>query len=233
MPVTTEPAPLEPDCFRTALLAAIAGVRAEDTRLHQLLISGRCPPSLLRRYALATVQSADLFCASLAALADRAPDAHSRLALLENLLEEEGIFLQPARGLVSRPEASHPALARRFAAACGADGDPELAGNALAEGYAGLGSRAWVESVAYLLVGQELNFADTAPRLAEALRKCGLSARDVAFFSVHETADRQHGEQALNLVIRHASGRAQQDRCIAEARAGATAWIGAHGGLVH
>jgi pyrroloquinoline quinone (PQQ) biosynthesis protein C len=47
---------------------------------------------------------------------------------------------------------------------------------------------------------------------------------------VHETADREHGELALELVLRHARTREQQERCIAEARAGAQAWMDAHGG---
>ena len=70
----------------------------------------------------------------------------------------------------------------------------------------------------------------TAPRLAEALIKNGLSAHDVAFFIVHETADREHGEQAIAMVLDHADTRRLQDACIAEARAGAEAWLAAHGG---
>ena len=219
--------------FRAALLGAIEGLRAEDTRLHRLLMARRCPPALIRRYALATVRSADLFCATLAEMADKAPDAEARLVLLENLLEEEGMFLQPSQGMVHRPEASHPALARRFAAAVGADGDGLEARYATGPGRAMLARGQWVEAVAHLLIGQELLFAEAAPAMARALEASGLATRDLAFFWVHETADREHGEQALELVLRHAHGRAQQERCIAEARAGAREWLEAHGGLAH
>jgi pyrroloquinoline quinone (PQQ) biosynthesis protein C len=193
-------------------------------------MTGRCPPAVLRRYALATVHSAELFCATAAEMADKAPDDRARLIMLENLMEEEGIHLNPARGLVQRPETSHPALARRFAAAVGAEGDPEQAVHATSDGRAMLARGEWVEAVAHLLVGQELHFADAAPVLGRALERNGLTARDVAFFHVHETADRKHGEQALDLVVAHARGRAQQERCIAEARRGALAWLAAHGG---
>jgi pyrroloquinoline quinone (PQQ) biosynthesis protein C len=217
--------------FRAELLGAIDGARAEDTRLHRLLMARRCPPELIRRYALATVRSADLFCATLAEMADKAPDAEARLVLLENLLEEEGMFLQPSQGMVHRPETSHPALARRFAAAVGAAGDGLEARHATGPGRAMLARGEWVEALAHLLIGQELLFCETAPAMARALEVSGLATRDVAFFWVHETADRKHGEQALELVLRHAHGRAQQQRCIEEASAGAREWLAAHGGL--
>lgn len=219
--------------FRAALLGAIEGLRVEDTRLHRLLMARRCPREMIQRYALATVRSADLFCATLAEMAAKAPDAEARLVLLENLLEEEGLFLQPSQGMVHRPEASHSALARRFAAAVGAEGDGLEARHAAGPGRAMLAKGEWVEAAAHLLIGQELLFAETAPAMARALEASGLETRDVAFFWVHETADREHGEQALELALRHAHGRAQQQRCIAEARAGAHEWLEAHGGLAH
>ena len=216
--------------FRAALLEAIADIRAEDTRLHRLLMARRCPPAVLRGYALATVRSTELFCATLAEMIEKAPDREARLVLLENLLEEEGMFVQGSKGIVHRPEASHPALARRFAAAVGAEGDGLEARHATGAGRAMLAKGEWVEAVAHLLIGQELLFAETAPAMARALEANGLDTRDVAFFWVHETADREHGEQALEMVLRHAQGRQQQERCIAEARAGALAWLEAHGG---
>ena len=233
MLATTEAEALSRTEFREALLGAIEGLRAEDTRLHRLLMARRCSPELIRRYALATVRSADLFCATLAEMAAKAPDAEARLVLLENLLDEEGMFIQPAHGMVHRPEASHPALARRFAAAAGAEGDGPEARHAMGPCRTMLAKGEWVEAVAHLLIGQELLFAEAAPAMARALEASGLATRDVAFFWVHETADREHGEQALELVVRHAQGRRQQDRCIAEARAGSTAWLEAHGGRAH
>lgn len=231
MLAATELAPLSREAFRDALLDSIKVLRAEDTRLYRLLKSGRCPRPLIQRYALVTVWSADLFCAVLAEMVEKAPDNEARLVLLENLLEEEGLSLVATKGLLHRPETSHPALARRFAKAVDAAGDPINADAATGAGCKLLANNQWVEAVAHLLIGQELTFADAAPAMAEALEAAGLKRHDVAFFWVHKIADRKHGEQALALVINHARGREQQDRCIAEARAGALAWMNAHGGL--
>jgi pyrroloquinoline quinone (PQQ) biosynthesis protein C len=231
MPDIIDPQPLTEAEFRDRLLAESAIMRAEDTRLYHLLKSGRCPPRLIRAYAAATVVSADLFCASLAEMVAKAPDAQSRLNLLENLLEEEGLSLAPESGLRNRPETAHPALARRFARAVGAEENPREARHASTAARALLARGEWVEAVAHLLLGQELRFADAAPAMAEALEAAGVARHDVAFFWVHKTADREHGEQALQIVLKAAKTRQQQDRCLAEARAGAMAWMDAHGGL--
>ena len=228
---TIEAQPLTQAEFRDRLLAASAIIRAEDTRLYKLLKSGNCPPRLIRAYAAATVVSADLFCASLAEMVANAPDPQSRLTLLENLLEEEGLTLSVDSGLRSRPETAHPALARRFARAVGAEENPARARYAATAARALLAKDCWVEAVAHLLLGQELRFADAAPAMAEALEAAGVPRHDVAFFWVHKTADREHGEQALQIVLRTATTRQQQDRCLAETRAGAMAWMDAHGGL--
>jgi pyrroloquinoline quinone (PQQ) biosynthesis protein C len=232
MPVTTEAKPMTASEFRSELLEAIVHARAEETRFYRLLISGRCPLPTLQAYAHATVGSADLFCETVGELLAKAPDDRAKLLLLENLMEEEGIFLRPSGGLVSRPETAHPALARRFAAALGVTEFPGGYRHATSAGRALLACGNWVEAVAHLLIGQELLFAETAPVIARGLVHCGLSQSDVAFFLVHEKVDRRHGEEALSMVIEHARSRAQQERCISEARAGANAWLEAHGGLV-
>ena len=193
-------------------------------------MAGRCPPAVLRRYAESTVASADLFNGVLADMIAAAPDPEARVLLLENLLEEEGVSLVAGRGLLHRPETSHPALARRFARAVGGSEHPANADPATYGGRRLLEEGRWLDAVAYLLLGQELHFADAAPALAQALEAAGLARHDVAFFWVHKTADREHGEQALAIVLRHAVTRAQQESCLAQARAGAEAWMQAHGG---
>lgn len=230
MLATIERDPLTREQFRARLVAEIDCMQAEESRLYRLLKTGRFPASVIRTYAEATVVSADLFCATLAEMVEKAPDPLSRLVLLENMLEEEGISLVPTSGLRHRPETSHPALARRFARAVGAAENAREAVHATSVGRQMLARGEWLEAVAHLLIGQELHFADAAPAMAEALEAAGVARHDVAFFWVHKTADREHGEQALDIVLRHATSRDQQDRCIAEARAGAEAWMQAHGG---
>lgn len=227
----TDPAPLPRAAFRAGLLEAVAKVRVENTRFYRLLAERRCPPRLLRRYAQLTVRAADQFCATLVDFVDKAPTRPARLMLLENLLGEEGIFLSASRGVVVRPEIRHPALARRFARACAAEEDPGAIVPATGGARALLAEGRWVEAIAHLLVGMEYPYGDAAPKLASAFQANGFSARDVAFFTVHGTADYVHGEQAVEIVLDHAPTRALQDSCIAEAHAGADAWIAAHGGL--
>jgi pyrroloquinoline quinone (PQQ) biosynthesis protein C len=227
---STIEAPLTRASFEAALLAAVEDYRCEDTRFYRLAASGRCPPSVLRRYARSTYLSACLFCASLAALADKAPDGAARLALLENLLEEEGISLRPDQGLVVRPERRHPALALRFVKACG--GGEEEAGDgrhATGPGRAMLAQGRWLEAVSFLLVGQELKFAAASALILAALRPYGFAERDLAFFAVHGEADCRHGREALDLVVDRARSRAEQQACIAAAGDGARHWFDLHG----
>ncbi|WP_339931227.1 iron-containing redox enzyme family protein [uncultured Brevundimonas sp.] len=230
---TTEP-PLDRGSFEQALLKAIAPWPLEGTRFYRALTTRRCPLSLLQRYARSTYLSATLFCATIAELVDKAPDREARLTLLENMLEEEGIHLNPRRGLIVRPEARHPALALRFLRATGVeDGTEEDAfGNAMhatGPGRAMLAEGRWLEAVAFLLIGQELKFATAAEPLLKALGQQGFSDRDLAFFAVHIEADAEHGQQALDLVLDRAVTAQAQQACIAAAETGAHHWFDSHG----
>jgi pyrroloquinoline quinone (PQQ) biosynthesis protein C len=75
-----------------------------------------------------------------------------------------------------------------------------------------------------------LKFADVSAKLFEVLHRHGFSARDLAFFAVHETADLAHGRQALDLVIDRARTPQEQRAAIAAAAAGARQWFDMHGG---
>ncbi len=220
--------------FEAALLAAIAEFDFSRSRFYRMLAAGRAPKGVLRRYAGETYRGAKLFCANLADLARQAPDPQARLALLENLLEEEGIHLRPGRGLVSRPDQRHPALASRFVAACGgeeaeAEADEKERRHLSTRGRELIDQRRWLEAVAFLLIGQELKFATIAEALFEVLKRHGYAERDLAFFGVHIEADQEHGRQALDLVLDRARTPAEQQACIAAARAGAATWFDYHG----
>ncbi len=223
---------LERSEFAARLVSAVDAWPCEATRFYQVLLSGRCPQAMLVRYALATWQSARLFAATLAEMAEKAPDARSRLHLIENLMEEEGITMRTSKGLILRPETAHVALAERFARACGGDtvklDDATL--HAIGPGRALLAEGRWVEALANLLLGQEMKFSTASGLLAKALKRNGLSEREVAFFSVHVEADYEHGQQALEIVLDHAVTRNLQDKCIAAASAGARLWFEMHGG---
>jgi pyrroloquinoline-quinone synthase len=248
--LSTIEAPLTRAAFEAALLAAVERWPCEKTRFYRLLASGRCPQSVILRYARSTYVSAKLFCAIIGELVDKAPDKEARLIMLENLLEEEGILLNPRRGLVLRPETRHPALALRFLRACGGDdgeggagqlgdGEPGRDGdgvNATAPGRRMLAEGRWLEAVAFLLVGQELKFSHAAACFFDAFGQYGLSARDLAFFAVHVEADCQHGRQALDLLLDRALTVDAQRLCLRAAEDGARHWFEMHGtrpGLRH
>jgi pyrroloquinoline quinone (PQQ) biosynthesis protein C len=233
MSSATEPA-LDGTAFKAALLSATEDFRFEETRFCRILAAGRCPRALLRRFAVAAHRGAQLFCTHLAGLVEQAPDPQARLILLENLMEEEGVSLSAASGLVTRPGRRHVALAARFLEAC--DGAPSLAlddkSHALSPGLRLLAEKRWLEAASFVLVGQELKFSQVSARLLALLGEAGFSARDLAFFAVHVGADRRHGEEALALIADRAVTADDQARCLAAARLGASHWFDAHGGSV-
>ncbi|MEA3042920.1 MAG: pyrroloquinoline-quinone synthase [Sphingomonadales bacterium] len=223
-------APLGRGAFEAALRAAGETWPFEETRFHRLLASGRCPDAILLRYARATYAGAKLFCATLADLADKAPDAAARLVLIENLMEEEGIFLRAEMGLVVRPERRHPALALRFLKACGGDRGADDCGrlHAIGPGRQLLAQGRWLDAVSFLLIGQELTFSHVSACLFDLLRRRGMSGRDLAFFAVHVEADCAHGRQALDLVLDRARTADAQRSCIQAAGEGARHWFEMH-----
>ncbi|CAA0105084.1 Uncharacterised protein [BD1-7 clade bacterium] len=229
---------LSPDAFSAALNDRVDQYPFESTRFWRLINTGRCPPEMLTRYSINLVAGALRFCATLAHLIETAPNDKARLVLLRNLMEEEGIALKSTRGLVVNTSARHPELAIRFANACGADNteitsqhrtrpNTESPIAAINRDYS------WLESIAYLLVGQELRFSSTSAKIMEALAKQGYSQYDLAFFFVHNEADCRHGQEALDLVIENATTPALQQAALDAASAGSAAWFEGHGGTLN
>ena len=142
------------------------------------------------------------------------------------------MHLRPGRGIVSRPDQRHPALAWRFVLACGAGDEAEREDS---EGHLSTPARAlieedrWLEAASFLLIGQELRFSDIAAQLLAHFRNLGLAERDLAFFSIHIEADQEHGRQALDLVLDRARTAEEQQACIAAARDGSRTWFAYHG----
>ncbi len=212
---------------------AVHGYACEDTRFYRALVSGKCSPKILQRFALAQYHSTILFCGLLAEFAVSAPDPQARLLILENLMEEEGIYLHTSRGLVVRPEARHTALALKFLEACGGKARP-LNGETYttAQAKAFLDEGRWLEAVAFLLIGQELTFAPRSNKLYTAFLKNGFAEDDIVFYAIHGQADLEHGRQALEMVTARADTVELQHGVIAAARAGARIWFDVHGGGV-
>ena len=224
---TTE-RPLPRDAFEKALCEPVAAYPFEQTRMYRLISSGRCPRPLMLRWASSACRTAQVFCPFLAELAETAPDREARLMILENLMEEEGIFLSPTRGLVVRPEQRHVALAMRFVRACGGPENGESVAGAihsLGPARQLLAEGRWLEAVSFALIGQELGFATTCTVMFEMLRGCGFSDHDLVFFAIHGEVDCVHGRQALDLVMDRALTAETQRSCLAAAEQGARYWF--------
>ena len=220
--------PLSREAFEKALCEPAAFYRFDQTRMYRLISSGRCPRPLLRRWARSACRTAEVFCPFLAELAETAPDREARLLILENLMEEEGIFLSRTRGLVVRPDQRHVALAMRFVRACGGEEDGGPADDvihSLGPARTLLAEGRWLEAVSFALIGQELGFATTCTVMFHMLRKVGFSERELVFFAIHGEADCAHGRQALDIVIDRALTAEAQRRCLAAAERGARYWF--------
>lgn len=217
--------------FSQQLLAEASAYPLEETRFYRLLMQRRCPPAMIRKYACSTWLSARMFCVCLAKLVQGAPNDRARLLLLENLLEEEGMHLCADRGLLLRLEARHQQLALRFVKACGVEQEPVSNAPHMMQAAEELLSQGrWLEAVAFLLVGQELNFARNSGLIMQALLRQQFDAGDLVYFAVHGAADQRHGDEALSLVVDNAHTRAEQQAALCSAREGARHWFEMHGG---
>src|SRR5205809_7767304 len=87
------------------------------------VVEGRCSRDQIRRYAVGVYALSARFPQRLAATAAICDDHEVRLALLENLLEEEGIVSMQGGRLTRDENRRHGNVARRFAVAAGATGE--------------------------------------------------------------------------------------------------------------
>ncbi|QDU97668.1 hypothetical protein Pla8534_55200 [Lignipirellula cremea] len=213
---------LTPEEMEQRLYAAVDSHKFEESRFYKLVVKPKCPPALIARWAWAVHASATTFCAMLADLVETAPTTAARLTLLENLMEEEGIFLHASHGLVAKPEAKHCALSLRLAQACSQELEaPQGASDTIVKANRYIQEGRWLETVSFILVGQELRFARTSLLMYEVLKKKGFSEWDLAFLTVHGEADERHGREAIELVVDHALTREEQELALQAAEAGA------------
>ena len=151
----------------------------------------------------------------------RYPDLDARQYLLENLLGEEN----PAK-----PEARHPGLLVRFAAACGVSAaevtGADVAGRILPSTRA---MRAWLweltmirslaEASAGIMVALEGQLPTLYPGYVRAMEKMGFARDELEFFWVHIENDEAHAGTGLELAWRYATTPALQAAAIAAVRA--------------
>jgi len=198
-------APGETTMAKTALLAKIDAAIAEKNLLkHPFYLDwqmGKLSREELQLYAAQYYRHVEAFPKHLRVLAART-EGSIRNVILENLAEEED------------PSRPHPKLWRDFAEAVGVREDditcgPALLGaQAVVETFRGIvGDRSVAEAVA-ALYAYEAQVPEIATTKIEGLKKFyGVNSREgLAYFEVHEEADKAHRAAWRNWLLEHAEG---------------------------
>ncbi len=193
----------------TELLNKIDAAIAEKSLLkhpfYQDWQMGKLSRESLQLYAAQYYRHVEAFPKHLRVLAART-EGPLRDIVLENLAEEEN------------PNAPHPKLWRDFAAALGVDEDdvtycPALPGTqAVVETFREIvGDRPVAESVA-ALYAYESQVPEIATTKIDGLKKFyGINnPKGLAYFTIHEQADREHRAAWRNWLEQHASGNEEE-----------------------
>jgi pyrroloquinoline-quinone synthase len=173
--------------------------------------SGTLPRARLASFAVQFFLQVREFPRAVSALHSRCPDAEQRVELAESLYEEE-------TGRISGCGCSHPELFIRFGRALGLPRDAMVNGQPLP------GTRAliawfetssrelsFLEGSAAIQLAAEGQVPGAFGPLARALeRHYGLTREQVAFWDVHEQADREHSDVGHHAVVRAAIDDALQ-----------------------
>jgi pyrroloquinoline-quinone synthase len=186
---------------------------------------GRLDAPGLRTFAEQFFLQVREFPRAVSALHARCPFPDERVELAESLYEEE-------TGRISGCNVSHPELFIRFGEAVGTrraamvDGDP-LPGTAALIDWFELSTtqRSFIEGAAATNLAAEGQVPGAFAPLARALEKhYGLSREQVAFWDVHEEADREHSDIGDHVVIRYATSPEWQAKVRAAVERSLTLW---------
>jgi pyrroloquinoline-quinone synthase len=208
----------------TELLARLDAAIAEKSLLkhpfYQDWQAGKLSRSALQLYAAQYYRHVEAFPKHLRVLAARAEDGLRKI-VQENLAEEEN------------PNHPHPKLWRDFATAVGVDEDhisscPALPGTqAVVETFREIcGERPVAEAVA-ALYAYEAQVPEICTTKIDGLRRFyGIDKpEDLAYFSIHEEADKAHREAWRGWLAEHAHG--SEDEIVATAKGALNALWGA------
>jgi pyrroloquinoline-quinone synthase len=175
------------------------------------IAEGRVPRTALGPFAVQFFLQVREFPRAVSALHSSCPDADQRVELAESLYEEE-------TGRISGCNVSHPELFIRFGEAVGAArtgmerGVPLPATAALIDWFLeSTRDRPFIEGAAATNLAAEGQVPGAFGPFARALeRHYGCSAEEVAFWDVHEHADRDHSAVGDHIVVRLATTAALQ-----------------------
>jgi pyrroloquinoline quinone (PQQ) biosynthesis protein C len=191
---------------------------------------GRCPIEAVRAYAIDLVALAEGFPPLLSWILASCDQREARLAVLANLLEEEGVLaFGEQSGIVAPPGRSHGELARRFATAIGADipvPSPTLRSAWIDDQLRG---GRWLGPLAFLTVGYESNVPRTFAPIIDGLRRhYGCRDDDLVFLTGHVTADAEHGAHGIEMLVRAAATVELQRAALDGAARGTAAFYQLH-----
>ena len=170
------------------------------------IVEGRVPRAALAPFAVQFFLQVREFPRAVSALHSSCPDADQRVELAESLYEEE-------TGRISGCNLSHPELFMRFGQSVGASresmerGVPLPATAALIEWFLeSTRAHAFIAGAAATNLAAEGQVPGAFGPFARALeRHYGCSPAEVAFWDVHEHADREHSAVGDHIVVRLAT----------------------------
>jgi pyrroloquinoline-quinone synthase len=170
------------------------------------IAEGAVPRSVLAPFAVQFFLQVREFPRAVSALHSSCPDARERVELAESLYEEE-------TGRISGCNVSHPELFLRFGDGIGVprdamtNGAPLPATAALIEWFEhSTRTRSFIEGAAATNLAAEGQVPGAFGPFARALeRHYGCTPAQVAFWDVHEHADREHSAVGDHIVVRLAT----------------------------
>jgi pyrroloquinoline-quinone synthase len=175
------------------------------------IAEGRAPRSALGPFAVQFFLQVREFPRAVSALHSSCPDARERIELAESLYEEE-------TGRISGCNVSHPELFIRFGEGVGVPRDAMVRGEPLPATAALIDwferstkEHPFIEGAAATNLAAEGQVPGAFDPFARALeRHYGCTREQVAFWDVHEQADREHSAVGDHIVIRLATTPALQ-----------------------
>jgi len=193
--------------FVDELKATIASGRSFGRHpLWMRIVDGRVPRDGLATFAVQFFLQVREFPRGVSAMHARCPFADERVKLAESLYEEE-------TGRISGCNVSHPELFIRFGEAVGARRDDMVNGRPLPTTAALIDwferstqDTSFIEGAAAMNLAAEGQVPGAFGPFARALEaRYGLTPSAVAFWDVHEHADREHSDVGDHVVVRHAT----------------------------
>jgi pyrroloquinoline-quinone synthase len=212
--------------FVESVRAAIGARRSFGSHpLWTAILEGSLPRERLRGFAAQFFLQVREFPRAVSALHSRCSDPQQRIELAESLYEEE-------TGRISGCNLPHPELFVQFGLGLGlerselVEASPLPATAALIHWFElSTRERSFLEGLAAIQLASEGQVPGNFGPFARALEKhYGLTPEDVAFWDVHEQADREHSDVGRSIVVRLASTPETQEIALAALERSLTMW---------